>query len=547
MTYASRPRACGALGTFDRARVLRAAGRLGPEMRAVHEDERSILLLDREPIAWQGRSQRGFGWIEGDLWRGASPSRWQDAAVAGACGLVVEGRRRFLHSSVSGLAPVYWMDDGGAAYFCSSIDPLVAASPGPLTIDWQAWRGIIALRFPLAGRTPFAEIRRLGPHSRLRRRLGRARVKAEAWPWAEVEPSLSVEQGAEIAAEAMRAALEPLDGEVLCPLSGGHDSRAACSAAPRSARRIAVTVSDDEGERFEEAIAEEVADALGIPWEELGARADDYERDWNERARRVEYQFVDHAWLVPLAHRVDGAGAPVLDGFALDTFQQTGARFQIGEVLATRGRASDEALFDALRQYGDAPLALREPFRAPIVERARDEYLDSTRPFWGHTSQPILSTYVTRSVGGVARYPTGLLGEAAQVVVPGVNDPVVRALLSVSSDAKASGGMRDALLERLDPRTAGIRATMFTPRNPPELPRRWCSQPAVAMYRKLLREGPLAEHVSPELWAWLDDPGRGELSPDLRMGMEGIALFHAWWLRYRDRLRDADPAELADA
>ena len=314
-------------------------------MRIVHEDENSILLLDREPLAWWGRSNRGLGWIEGDVWRGPA-SRWEDASVAGACGLVIEGRRRIVHSAVNGLAPVYWMDGSGATYFASRIDPLVIASPTRLSFDWDAWASIISLRYPVGELTPFAEIRRLGPHSTLRRRLGRSRAESPSWPWAELEPHLSLADGVEAAAEALRESLSPFVGEILCPLSGGLDSRALCSALPASGRDagIALTVSDDEGARHEETIAEEVAAALGMRGEELGSRIEDYPRDWEERARRVEYQFVDHAWLVPLAFRVAGAEAPVLDGWALDTLQQTGARFHTPEVLDTEGLASNQAL-----------------------------------------------------------------------------------------------------------------------------------------------------------------------------------------------------------
>lgn len=56
--------------------------------------------------------------------------------------------------------------------------------------------------------------------------------------------------------------------------------------------------------------------------------------------------------------------------------------------------------------------------------------------------------------------------------------------------------------------------------------------------------GPLASHLSPELREWLSAPRRGELSPDLRLGMEAVSLLHSWWHRYRDRLREVDPADL---
>jgi hypothetical protein len=64
------------------------------------------------------------------------------------------------------------------------------------------------------------------------------------------------------------------------------------------------------------------------------------------------------------------------------------------------------------------------------------------------------------------------------------------------------------------------------------------------MHRELLGDGPLAPHVSPDLRRWLSSPQRGELSPDLRIGMEAISLFHSWWRRYRDVLKPVDVADL---
>ena len=103
-------------GRLRRARLLRPRPRarerrgLGVAMRVVHEDERSILLLDREPIRWRGAEASGLAWIEGDRWRDG-PASWEEASIRGACGLAIEGRRRFVHSSVSGLARLYWLEE----------------------------------------------------------------------------------------------------------------------------------------------------------------------------------------------------------------------------------------------------------------------------------------------------------------------------------------------------------------------------------------------------------------------------------------------------
>jgi hypothetical protein len=539
------PFVCGALGDYSRERVLGAGAASGVACRVVHEDASSILLLDREPLRWTGGRQRGFGWIDGNLWREGAAD-WEEAARRGACGLVVEGRRRYLHSSASGLGSIYWIEDRGVTYFASRIDPLVETVPGTLSVDWDAWAAIIAMRYPLGERTPFAEIRRLGPSSTLQRRFARTRVRAHRWAWAEIEPQSSLEQGGEAASIALREALEPLNGEIACPLSGGQDSRlllATLVALGRSSPR-ALTVSDDEGARFEQEAAEPVARRLGVPWEEIGARLQDYPADWQERAQRVEYQFVDHAWLAPLARRVEAVPGPVLDGFALDTLQQTGAGFHPPEVVfPPNPRAGTGALFDILRQYGLTHEALVPRFRTPLVERARSQFETAARPFEGHPSGPVLALYATRTVRGIANYPCCLLGSGAQVLAPATDNRVAAALLSVSSAEKHGRSMHAAIQAHIAPQLAEMPTTGNTPRTPPTLPRRWRSEPALAMHRRYLSEGPLTPHIAPELSAWLERP-EGELSSHLRLGMEAISLFHAWWQRYRNRLREVDPGDL---
>lgn len=543
----TRPAVCGALGDYDRKRVLRLAD-LGGASRIVHDDGRSILALDREPLRWGGPGREGLGWIEGDLWQAAPDvSDWGTAARHGACGLAIDGRRRYIHSSVSGLSPIYWLQDGGAVYFASRIEPLVQSASSRLSIDWEAWASIIALRYPLGDRTPFAEIRRLGPFSTLRRRLGRWKPQLHRWPWAEIEPRLGVERGAEAVAEELRRSLAALEGDVICPLSGGRDSRMLVSTlhALGTTSQTAVTVSDDEGDTFEQDLAAGVTEALGIEHDLLGAAIADYPADWEERARRVEYQFVDHAWLVPLARRITGTSLPVVDGFALDTLVPVSDHFHTPEALDLGApRRANEALFNGLRRYGQGQMALEERFRGPILERSKAQFLAAVERFEGHPSQPSLSIYATRTLRGVSTYPTGLLGLEAPIFAPGSHNGVAEAFLSVSLDAKGVIGLSTAIQRVIDPGLASLPSTRDTPRGAPRLPRRWRSDPAVAAHRRLLAAGPLAPHISPDLRGWLESGDRVELSPDLRLGMEAVSLLHSWWLRYRDHLREVDPSDL---
>jgi asparagine synthetase B (glutamine-hydrolysing) len=540
------PQVCGALGHFDRERVLRMAAAFPAELRPAHEDGASILMLDRPPLRWSGRNERGLGWIEGALWQSGAPvADWRQAARSGACGLVVDGRRHFLHSAVNGLAALYWFDAGGATYFSSRIDPLVQAHPGRLSIDWDAWVSTIVLRFPIGQRTPFAEIRRLPQFSALRRRLGCSWLDSPSWPWREIEPHLSLSEAADAIVEGLDEAFAPLDRDAICPLSGGRDSRiVTCALAARRRASLALTVSDDEGDNYEEGLAAPVAARLGVPHEVIVADPDGYAADWAERAARVEHQFVDHAWLVPLARHIDGAGLVVGDGFAIDTLFERGSLFYTSGTLVGDPQAASLAMFDSMRQFGAAERALAEPLRAPLVDRARELFLAAAAPFEGHPSQATLSFYSTRTMRGVSRYPSGLLGQHAKVLTPGADEAVAGPALSVRLEEKVGDRLYPAVFDRLSRDVGRLPSTKDTPRHAPRLQRRWRSPSALRHHRELLADGPLSSHVSVELAAWLDAPDGVELSGDLRLGMEAVSLLHSWWNRYRDRLRDPNPTDL---
>ena len=539
------PLVCGALGRHDPARVRAMAASLGEGVRLAHEDSTSALALDRDPLRWGRRLTRGLGWIEATSWRPGATT-WEEASIAGACGLLLDGRQRRLHSSVNGIGAIYWLTDGDALYFSSRIDPLVQTSSRPLTIDWDAWSSTIALRFPSADRTPFAEIRRLGPHSTLTWRRGAVHVESAPWPWAHVDQDLERAAAGEALAQSLRTSASEVGGPVLVPLSGGRDSRMlACAFADAGLATRAVSVSDDEGDTHEEDLARPVAEALGLEQDLLRADADDYPANWQARARLVEHQFVDHAWLVPLSRHLARQHLPVSDGLAMDTFLGQGNRFF---TPATRDysdpRRASLALFDAMRRYGQAHHALAGPLQQPVVERARDLFLEVARELEGTREQARLIFYRTRTIRGVSSYATGLLGQRASIIAPGVGHDFVMTSLAATQEAREGDGLYVATMQALNPEVARLPSTAHTPRRPPHLPQVWCADPAVAAHRRRIARGPLAGLVAPELRNWLRSSPRADLSPDLRLGMEGISLLHSWWWRYRDRLNEVDVRDL---
>jgi hypothetical protein len=307
----------------------------------------------------------------------------------------------------------------------------------------------------------------------------------------------------------------------------------------------AVTASDDEGEPREEELAAPVAAAFGVPQERLLGAEADYPAEWEERARRSEYELVDHAWLVPVAERLAATPSPLPDGLAIDVFASSGPPFFSEEVLDTGDpRAATLALFEMMRHWGHAHVALEESLQEPVVSSARQQYLAATSRFEGHPLQCVLALYSTRTRRGVSSNPAKLFGDRSWVIAPGVADPFARALLSTSLAEKADGRLYRAIFELLAPQIAALPATAEVPRNPPRLPRRWASATALGFHRASLLDGPLAAHLSPEMRAWIDGPAAAEPNPHLRLGIESVGLLHAWWRRYRDRLREVDPTEL---
>src|SRR5215207_1277024 len=342
------PAVCGALGDFDPERIERmkkTLGRLEIPLEIVHEDKGSVLLLDREPVSWVGRGARGFGWSEG-LATGAEATSWKQAAQRLACcGLVVEGTARYVHSSVSGVTPVYYTEDGDATYFASRIDPLVESSPAGqrLTIDWEAWAGIFLMTAPVGERTPFLEVRRLPPFSTLKHRPGRgAHRLSPAWPWADV--SLEEDAKAEALIEGLRETIREVPaGRLVCPLSGGWDSRLLLMlASERDDLRVSAwTLKSTHRGSDETPYARKVAKALGVPLTQIG-RGRSFWGDQEKVALRCDYQTTHHGWFMPLARRLHGGSHALLDGLAGGIFVK--GHFVTEEMLQTKTRRERLAL-----------------------------------------------------------------------------------------------------------------------------------------------------------------------------------------------------------
>jgi Asparagine synthase len=542
-------RACGALGRYDRDRVLAIAGAMGSELSVAYEDEGSILVLDRPAIRWSAKRQRGLGWsecvqpVDAAAW-----SSWRDAATSGATvGLVSEGRRRFLHSSVSGVAPLYHQRSREAIYFASRIDALAVASSEPLAVDWDAWAAILTLDHPLGDRTPFVEIRRLAPFSTLRWSRGRARIDEHRWPWAEVEPRLDVATGAVETAARMRDAVAELPvGEVVCPLSGGWDSRLLLCllACERRGDLRALTADVDGFNDRDRRLARAVAVAAGVPHEEVEGEEASFWRDLETRFERTDYQQVRHPWPIPLIDRLRGESATVTDGLALDTLAQPGGRMITAEAVNAGGSvASARALWRSLKHkstYG-GPGAFATPFARAISAAARGQLIADSARFDGHPARALLTLYRTRTVRGISLAPTALLGSELAIAMPFIDDRVAKACLAIAPAEKLGARLYDRLFAEIDPEIGALPSTNEGPPPPRTRTPRRHSPTAAVGYQEHLLDGPLTPFLRAQSQRRLARASVGGRSRIPTRAL-GPTLFHLWYERYRDRLGEVDPA-----
>jgi hypothetical protein len=548
------PLACGALGRYDRGLVARIAGRLHAGLDTVHEDRRSILMLDRPAIEWRAGLRRGFAWSEGLPHEGRIRS-WEDAAGRlGACGLVVEPGRSYLHSSISGVAPVYFADCGGATYFASRIDPLVTALPIRFSADWRAWSTILCLRHAVDQRTPFAEVSRLPQFALLRHRGGRGHVARGDWPWAKIVPNASVEEGAPAVVAAMREVVGSLRAPLNCLLSGGRDSRLLlCLSAASAGEGVrAYTADMDVGHDHQERLASRVAEELGVEHALVAGDEETYWRDFGTSLARNDFQHVSFPRFFPLVPVLAARPAPVLDGLALDTLSAPGRRYILPSMLSPDGSArTSRRLFHRVRSRVGTSLedALAPALAAAIPAVAKRQFVRTSRPFRGHPSEALLTLYVARTMRAISLLPHAGLGTELPVLTPFVDERIASACLSIRLDSKQGARLYRGVFERVNP-AVGALASTNDPHDPiaKTKPRRQESAPAVRELERTLREGPLAGHLAGALRTHLE---AGSLAagikrlPTARTAL-AVAAFHIWADRYASVLADPDPTELLE-
>ncbi len=541
---ARSPVACGALGDYDPDRVRGMASCVDVELTEVHRDERSMLMLDRPPIAWSHGDARGFAWADAAAARAGALTSWRDAAsTRGACGLVVEPDRRYVHSSIQGVTPVYHRDEGGATYFASRIDPLARLTTGRLSADWRAWSALFVLGYPLGARTPFEEIRSLPPWSRLERSgHGGDLVESESWPWAAIEPHLGIADGTGAFLDAIGSALRLPRGPVSFPLSGGWDSRLLLLCLLREGPAQAVrtfTTSIDDGRDADERLASQVAETVGVAHEVVEPAVDDFWGDLVDQAARIDYQRVGQPWEIPLSRRLRAEPGIVPLGRGGDVFFQPGGRYISRDALEARStRELARALWPRLRRRRAPRGVLSDEVASTLIDSARRQFVAEAKALSGSPSQALLTVYRTRAPRSEP------LGDELAITTPFSANEVATALLAISPREKFGARLYESVFAALDAGVDGSPSTNDRPRPRPHLARRWLSDGAVQGYEAMLRDSPLRAYFTPRFEEAVAAGGVRELLDDRqsRFGVRALVLFGLWHARYSSVLRDLDLA-----
>jgi hypothetical protein len=550
------PVACGGLGAYDPDVVADIAGLCEVPMDVAHRDPRAMLMLDRDPLRWRGRGVRGFAWTESTRPTAAKARSWRDAATNGnACGLVTTRDRSFLHSSVSGASPVFYLSTGDAIYFATRLDALARGAGVPLSPDWDAWVSIFCLRSPVGDQTTFAEIKRLDPLTTVEQAANGPKVRSRKWPWA-FEPELTLAEGIGPLCQALDDSLAPLD-RATSLLSAGLDSRILAGILSRHGADLEAltSIEDDGGKRSEHEMTVAVAAAVGARHRRIDRDHDRNWDDWVQRITECEFMLYGNAGLVPLFPHLEALERPAVDGLALDTFSVRGERFYTAEMFegSKQGsRAAGLSLWRSIRRHKapGVPAKAFEPGLARRIARgSRRQFLQVNRPFRGNSNELVLDLYRTRTMRGVATVPT-MLGRHTRVYMPATNHRVAMAFLAIKPQEKVGFKLYDAMLERLVPTAAKLPTSATGINKRPQFrPQARFSPLMVDRYQALLSETPLRPHFSPELG---DAVAGGNLdviieNPGYHRAIMLVATFELWSRRYERQLGSVDVSPLIPA
>ncbi|AYY11920.1 hypothetical protein EF847_03550 [Actinobacteria bacterium YIM 96077] len=511
-------------------------------IRSLIDQPAGALRADAGAVRWVSSPRTAVSWSPTPLPQNLPQDGFDVAARHDAFSLVVDGLQARLHGGISGAVPVYVELDGApgdGVHFCSRADPLIRTRTRTVRPDWDAWAHILAAGGPLEGRTTVDGIRRLLPWERITMDgSGATTITSEGWPWLDVE--ISGNAGVDPVRDALAEAVGQLGalGEVSTLLSGGWDSRvlAALGARVTTVPVTAWTTSSDTGTVLEELVAAKVAETLGIEHKLVHPRRDQFGQDLDHFVRSVDYQTSFHVWLVPLARRLVGTSAAVMDGLGGGLF--VGGAFPDDEsdvpVLDQR--------FGRMARYLHGAEQILDPRVVhEIRHRTRESFDSIAKPLVDHPFASTFTAYLTRTLPGISLAPYGLVSAAAPVATPFVSDAVVRAALAIPPAQHAEGQLYPELLRPWTPELVELpTAAEQTPRIRRHQ-RRVSSPEAAAHFRELLLTEPVRQLLARELVdADLDTWMRHLDNTRSQHLIRSLATLALWLRRYAHVLGDVN-------
>jgi asparagine synthase (glutamine-hydrolysing) len=326
------------------------------------------------------------------------PSRTAAIADGVFAGWNWDGRVLEVENDRYGVHPLFYYSRGDEFAVAPSVVTLLREG-APADLDLDALAVFMELGFFIDDETPFRHIRAVPPSLRF---AWDGNLDVREHRDLGARQQVSRPEALQIYAELFREAIRRRSpsGQVVLPLSGGRDSRHILLAIHEAGVRPAFCISATRYGRGNNDVdvARMLATTLGLEHVALqpGPRLE------AELKKNLATSFCadEHAWLIPLAERLNGRGLTIYDGIGGDVlsaslFQKPAwlehyraRRFaELARVLT--GKSSDRIM--ALE--GAEARRLREEARDRIVVEL-ERYADATNPstmffFWNRTRREI--------------------------------------------------------------------------------------------------------------------------------------------------------------